>query len=388
MTRILHVATGFFPMRGGIEQVAEDIVHSLSDNKDIVQKVICFNGNGEAEGTVTRMKETVHDTIRGAEIVRCGCITKIFSQSISLTLRRELGKLIREFKPDIIIMHYPNPFFAFMLLPFLKKNRDIKFILWWHLDIVRQKILGKLFHFQNIKLCERADVIVPTSENYIKGSKYLTQFKDKCTVIPNCVQNSRIPETHETTQMASEIRKKYPGKFISFSVGRNVPYKGFRYLIKAAEYLDDDFIVLIAGAGTQTEEMQELVKDNPRVKLLGMLSNKELTAHYIACDVYSFPSVARNEAFGIALAEGMYFGKPAVTFTIPGSGVNYVSLDGVTGIECPNGDVKAFAEALMKLRNDPELRRRLGENAMQRVLENFMYYKFRQRVIQLISSMA
>ena len=76
MTRILHVATGFFPMRGGIEQVAEDIVHSLSDNKDIVQKIICFNGNGEAEGTVTRMKETVHDTIRGAEIVRCGCITK------------------------------------------------------------------------------------------------------------------------------------------------------------------------------------------------------------------------------------------------------------------------------------------------------------------------
>ena len=63
----------------------------------------------------------------------------------------------------------------------------------------------------------------------------------------------------------------------------------------------------------------------------------------MACDVFCFPSVTKNEAFGIALAEGMYFGKPAVTFTIPGSGVNYVNLDGVTGIECKNADCKDYA---------------------------------------------
>lgn len=264
MTRILHVTAGFFPMRGGLEQTAEDIVRSLSYNKDIEQKIICFNGDGKAEGTVTHMKETVHDKVMGIEIIRCGCITRIFSQSISLTLRRELGNIIREFKPDIIIMHYPNPFIAFMLLPFLNKNRDIKFIIWWHIDIIKQKILGKLFHFQNIKLCERADVIVPTSENYIKGSKYLTQFKDKCTVVPNCVQNSRIQETPEAVKRASEIRKNYPGKFISFSVGRNTAYKGFKYLFEIAEYLDDDCVVLIAGPGTRTEEMQELAKNSPK----------------------------------------------------------------------------------------------------------------------------
>ena len=39
----------------------------------------------------------------------------------------------------------------------------------------------------------------------------------------------------------------------------------------------------------------------------------------------------------------MYCGTPAVTFTIPGSGVNWVSLNGETGIEVPNGDDKAFA---------------------------------------------
>lgn len=387
MTKILHLAAGVYPVRGGMDQIAEDVMRALSGTADIEQKMICFNQDASADGIVTHMNETVHDKIRGIEVIRCSCITKVSSQLISLTFKRELKKLFEHFVPDIIIMHYPNPFIAHFLLPFLKKYKSVKFILYWHLDIVRQKILGKLFHFQNIKLCERADVIVATSENYIEGSKYLSRYRDKCTVIPNCVQNHRIAETPETQRIASEIRKKYPGKFISFSVGRNVAYKGFRYLIQASEYLDDDCVVLIAGPHTRSDEMKQMTMNNSKVELLGLLSDEELNAYYIASDIYSFPSIMRNEAFGLALAEGMYFGKPAVTFTIPGSGVNYVSLDGITGIECPNRDVKAFAEAIMKLKNDSELRSKLGENAMQRVLENFMYYKFRQRIINLISSL-
>ena len=387
MTKILHMTASVYPSRGGIDQTAEDVMRALSDNKDIEQKMICLNRDAESDGVVTHMGETVHDTLMGIEVIRCGCIANIASQLISLTFKRELKKLFEQFIPDIIIMHYPNPFIAHFLLPFLKKYKSIKFVLYWHLDIVRQKILGKFFHGQNIRLCERADVIVATSDNYIEGSKYLSRYKDKCTVINNCIQNSRLVETPEIVRRAKEIHREYPGKFISFSVGRNVPYKGFKYLIQASEYLDDDFVVMIAGPGTQNNDMKQLTADNKKVKLLGLLSDEELSAFYTASDIYSFPSITKNEAFGLALAEGMYFGKPAVTFTIPGSGVNYVNLNGITGIEVPNRDARAFAEAMMKLKNDPELRRKLGENAMQRVMENFMYYKFRQRIIDLISSL-
>ena len=67
----------------------------------------------------------------------------------------------------------------------------------------------------------------------------------------------------------------------------------------------------------------------------------------------------------------MYCGTPAVTFTIPGSGVNWVSLNGETGIEVPNGDDKAFAEAIDKLIDDKELSKRYAENGMKRVRDNF-----------------
>ena len=101
--------------------------------------------------------------------------------------------------------------------------------------------------------------------------------------------------------------------------------------------------------------------------------------HY-AASVFVFPSITKNEAFGVALAEAMYCGTPAVTFTIPGSGVNWVSLNGETGIEVPNGDDKAYAKAIDTLLGDDELRMRYAENARKRVKENFTIPKMVERM--------
>ena len=106
-----------------------------------------------------------------------------------------------------------------------------------------------------------------------------------------------------------------------------------------------------------------------------------------ACDIFCFPSITKNEAFGLALAEGMYCGKPAVTYTIEGSGVNYVSLDGVTGIECANRDSRAYAEAIRTLGENPELRIRYGNAAKRRVEENFLYKQFSEHICGLFEKL-
>ena len=106
-----------------------------------------------------------------------------------------------------------------------------------------------------------------------------------------------------------------------------------------------------------------------------------------AMDIFCFPSITKNEAFGLALAEGMYFGHPAVTFTIEGSGVNYVSLNGQTGIECPNGDADAYAEALKTLANDEDLRKKYGEAAKARVIENFTFATFKKNIRDLVEGL-
>lgn len=382
MKKILQIPNYQYPHIGGIEQVARDIADALLEDNSVQQKMICFNEDAQDGGYVCRRKETVHDEVDGVEVIRCGCIAKVASQSISLTYPHELKKVLTEFDPDIVILHYPNPFVSSFLLPMLTKKT--KFILYWHLDITKQKILGKLFHNQTMNLLKRADQIVATSPNYIQGSPYLRRFKQKCIVIPNCIRPERLAITEKATERAKEIRDQYKGKTICFAVGRHVPYKGIGYLVQASKLLDDSFIILIGGKGPLTETLKEESAGDKKIRFLGRVSDEDLIAYYLACDIFTFPSITKNEAFGIALAEGMYFDNPAVTFTIPGSGVNYVSIDGVTGIECSNGNTQAFANAIKELQQNSELRKNYGAAAKKRVEENFMYDQFKRRINALI----
>ena len=88
--------------------------------------------------------------------MRAGCFAKISSQSLSFSYKKLLKREFKEFAPDVVVFHYPNPFAAHYLLKRLKKAPKTKLILYWHLDITKQKILGKLFKGQNIRLLERA----------------------------------------------------------------------------------------------------------------------------------------------------------------------------------------------------------------------------------------
>ena len=370
MKKILHISKYYYPFIGGVEEVAADITSALR-GEGYQQKIICFNEDSTTDGVTTYRGQTVHDDFDGVEVIRCGTAVKVASQALSVTYYNELKKVMEGFRPDIVVFHYPNPFVSELLLKY--KKMDFKLVVYWHLDITKQKILSKFFYRQNIELLERADRIVATSPNYIKGSPFLRRFKDKCTVIPNCINNERLRVTPEIEELSAKIRKKYKDKVICFGLGRHIPYKGFIKLVEASRYLDDRFAILIGGKGELTGSLMKEASGDSKVHFLGKISDNELIACLLACDIFCFPSVTKNEAFGIALAEGMYFGKPAVTFTIPGSGVNYVNVKDVTGLECPNSDSRAYAKALEKLASDPVLREKLGSAGRERVLEKFTY---------------
>lgn len=385
MKKILQISNYIYPHIGGIEQVARDIADTLAENESVIQKIICFNEDASDGEKTCRRSETVHDCLDGVEVIRCGCFAKAASQSLSLSYPSELKKLFKGFQPDIVILHYPNPYVSSFLLPLLPKNT--KLVLYWHLDITKQKILGRLFRGQTVKLLKRADRVAATSPNYIDGSPFLSRFREKCTVIPNCIRTERLAVTEEIRRKAQEIRGQYSGKTVCFAVGRHVPYKGMGCLVRASKLLDDSFQIIIGGKGPLTQSLTEEAKNDPKVVFPGRISDSDLIAYYLACDIFAFPSITKNEAFGIALAEGMYFGKPAVTFTIKGSGVNYVSLDKVTGIECPNGDVNAFAEAVRKLAADKGLRKNYGEAARKRVEDNFLFPRFKDNIGRLLKDL-
>lgn len=374
MKKVLHISKYYYPFSGGTEQIARDCVLALK--KDYEQKIIAFNDG----------KEDTIATVDGVEVTKCGCFAKISAQSLSMSYKKHLHELILNFRPDIVIFHYPNPFVAELLLNELKNN-SCKLMVYWHLDIIRQKFLREFFGPQNRQLLKRADKVIATSPNYIEGSSWLQSVKEKCVVVPNCIDEERMKVTPEIESKAAEIRKANDGKIICVAVGRHTEYKGFTYLIQASRLLDDSFRIYIAGTGELTEMLREEAKNDAKITFTGKLPDADLKALIYSADIFCFPSITKNEAFGVALAEAMYYEKPAVTFTIPGSGVNYVCLNREDGIEVENRNVKKYAEAIKELSADDEMRKKYGAAAQERVKCNFMMAQYRENILECVDAL-
>lgn len=372
--KILQLTNYYYPHIGGIEQTTKDIVDSLKEKNEI--RVFCFNDK----------KNTLDDEVEGIKVHRVGCFAKVASQSLSFSYYKELKKCVKEFNPDVIHFHFPNPFAGLYLLKVLK-NTSIKLVIHWHLDITKQKIIKKFFKGQTKKLLDRASRIIATSPNYLQGSEWLPLYKDKCVVIPSCINEKRLEVNDKVNDIYKELEEEYKGKKLCFFCGRHVEYKGIEYLINASKELDDSYSVVIGGVGPLTEELKNKANGDNKIRFVGRLETEEMLAYLKRCDVYCFPSCMKNEAFGLALAEAMYFSNPAITFTIEGSGVNYVSVDKVTGIEVENKNSSLFAKGIRKICEDENLKLNYGKAAKQRVEELFTYKKFNDNIVEFYENL-
>lgn len=383
MRKVLQISKYYFPFLGGTEQVARDIAKALKHYEDVEQKIICFNEDAKLEGYVNHHEETVCEEVDGVEVIRCGYVAKYASQALSTSYGKELKKVINEFDPDLIILHYPNPFVTYYLLRYIQPH--CKLAVYWHLDITKQKILKHFFNGQNKKLIARSSKILGATPVHVNESAYSEIMGAKKYVLPYAIDEKRLVISDDEIKVAMEIRKKYEGKILGFFIGRHVPYKGLQYLLEASACMRGDKMhFLIAGTGELTQELKTLSVNDSKVEFVGRVTDSQWRSYLYACDIFCFPSITRNEGFGLAQAEAMYYGKPVVTFTIPGSGVNFVTQNGVTGIECPNSDSMAYADALLRLANDPELRKKMGDAGRQRVLDNFTEAQFVKNVGKLL----
>lgn len=362
--RILHISKYYYPYIGGVENICKYIVDNSVGHQ---VAVLCFN----------EKSNDCIDEVDGVKVYRVGAWLTIARQALSLSYFTMLRKAIKEFKPDVIQFHWANPFPAAVLLTMLPK--DIKLVVHWHMDIIKQAKIYPFIKPVENRLLKRADRIVVTSPQYRDGSKPLQPFKGKVRVVPNSIDEDVFKPRMYDVFRIRDIQSKYQNRPIVFFVGRHIQYKGLPYLLEAEKYIKSDCVVLIAGNGPLTESLKKQCESD-RVHFIGRLSDEELRWHHYAADVFAFPSITKNEAFGVALAEAMYCYTPAVTFTIEGSGVNWVNLNGKTGIEVPNRDCKAFGEAIDKLLSDKALAEKYAQAGHQRVVDNFTIPKMMEKM--------
>lgn len=369
--KILHILNYYAPHVGGIEDVCKSIVDGTPQYE---RKVLCFNDENKDAA----------DWVDGVEVWRASLWKLVARQQVSFTFHKLLRRMLKEYQPDIIHIHVPNPLTSAILLPMLPSKT--KLIVHWHSDITVHGFIHTLYHPIERKMLQRANTIVATSPNYIEGSPYIVPHRTKCVIIPNVISLPKIAMKPESGLSIKQLQQQY-GENIVLFLGRHVPYKGLEYLIKAVPHVRNNCSVLICGNGSETARLKQQASNLSNVHFLGHIPDDELSTYLRSAKIFAFPSITKNEAFGVALAEAMYCGAVPITFTIPGSGVNWVNKNGKTGIEVPNKDYISFAKAIDKLLSDTALHDKYSANATRRIEEKFIFEHIQDNVTSLYENL-
>jgi len=367
--RILHVGKYYPPAAGGIENFLRDLAAAQVAQGHEVSVLV----------HQARSKAGPRQILDGVEIFRAPTYGEVAHAPVSPAFGRALRGQLSSFAPDVLHLHMPNTsaFWALKIPP-------VPMVVHWHADVVSSRYDKKLavlypaYRVLEKRLLDRADLVIVTSEPYLQTSRALKNFRHKCVVVPLGLDPGRL---RRDAEQAAE-RTDRP---LVLSVGRFAYYKGYEHLVAAAREIPRaDFAIV--GSGPTRKKTLALVRAlglEDRVRLPGRLDDPDMHALLACCDVFCLPSIERTEAFGVALLEAMAFGKPLVTTDIPGSGVGFVNVDGVTGLIARPGDPKDLADKIRVLLEDREASARMGKEALARFEAHFLIDRVAERIEDL-----
>lgn len=156
-------------------------------------------------------------------------------------------------------------------------------------------------------------------------------------------------------------------KYVVLYIGRPFKRKGFHTLLNAWQYVvesNNECVMLIAGCTAEDIVRNE---GSPIKNVIALGYVKDLRSCYAACDVVVLPSW--HEGFPYSLLEGAAAGKALVGSNVPG--IDSAIKHNETGLLVPVGEEQALTTALITLRDDPALRKRLSFNARSMVEKFF-----------------
>lgn len=298
---------------------------------------------------------------------------------------KEIRKIIREFKPDIVHTHASKSG-ALGRLAAIKEK----------VPVIVHTFHGHIFHsyfsgfttsiFKRIEryLAKRSSAIVAISE--IQKNELCDEHKicprEKMEVIPLGFDLDRFQQNREEKRKAFRAQWKINDDEIVISIiGRLVPVKNHEMFLEcAAEIVEagnNNVKFLIVGDGELKAQLQKRVQDwyekEPLLldKFVFTSWIKEVDTVLAASEIVALTSW--NEGTPVSLIEAHATSCPVVT-TRAGGVADIVDHE-KTGFICEPGDAHSFVEYLKILINNPEKRQSMASMAQERVLQKYSYQR-------------
>jgi glycosyltransferase involved in cell wall biosynthesis len=224
---------------------------------------------------------------------------------------------------------------------------------------------GALYFETKNRILENVDAFIALTEfakrKFVEGGLP----SERVWVKPNFIfdplaESEKGAEGRELTSETGDARasdgEKRSGAIF---IGRLSSEKGIRFLTEAWRGLD--FPLTVVGDGPEGE----LARRNapPNVRFVGEKSRDEALKLTRSAQFLVFPSVW-YEGFPMMILEASALGTPTLASRLGGRAE--ATIDGETGILFESRNVEDFRNGARRLIADPDLCRRLGENARRR----------------------
>jgi len=189
-------------------------------------------------------------------------------------------------------------------------------------------------------------------------------------------------------------------------VGRIARQKGFQHLVRAIQFMDRDFQIVLCAAAPDTPQLAEEMRiavERAEAQRPGIIWIDEMVDQQTACEFYSHAAVfvcpSIYEPFGIINLEAMACETPVVATAV--GGIKEVVVDSETGFLVPLEQMKEspfeainpekfardIAQRVNELMRDRQLRERFGKAGRKRVVENFSWTAIAEKTKKLYETL-
>jgi len=359
--RVLHVGKFHPPAHGGMEVFLADLV--ATQRAQGIEAAAIVHGQALPDDPTW--------------LVRVPVQAQWIYAPIALGFRKALAGAIERFRPDVLHLHMPNnAVFWTLTLPAAGR---LPWVVHWHSDVLvgqspaALRIAYRVYRPFEQGVLERAERIIATSPPYLQASEALRPWRDKCAVVPLglCI-DTEAPD--QRAAPAARATASQPLQLLA--IGRLAHYKGFDTLIRAVAPMADVELQIV-GDGEMRGELSALIGKltsagaAPSVHLLGSVDDDAKARLLQQCDVVCVPSCERTEAFGVVLLEAMKHARACIASDLPGSGMPWLVTESGAGLLAPANDADGWRQAIARLRDDPALRRRLGQAGRAALVDRF-----------------
>lgn len=311
-----------------------------------IDMCIALHERGETIEVVTRPNAVRVPALQNASIKTH---TLPFGAGLDFYTPWRLKHIITKFQPDIVqswLSRAPSK------IPAWNPNMGIP----RYAHVAR---LGGYYKTKYFKTADHLVTITPDIKKYLMREGLAA---DRITHINNFAETEKVITSINRAEFQTP-----DDALLILGLGRLHTSKGFDTLIKAVADLSDIYL-WIAGEGPERAALESLIETlnvRDRVKLLGWRTDR--AALFEACDICFFSS--RYEPFGTVFVQAWAQKTPLISTDADGP-KQYVRHE-EDGLLVPIDNVKAFKEAITRLKDDPDLQNFLTRNGYARYLNEF-----------------